>query len=228
MERGTPYTAVVLAGGKAARLGGQAKPQLEVGGRTMLDTVLAAVADAELRIVVGPPQQVPADVRQVRERPPGGGPVAALRAGLAEVSTDVVVLLAGDLPFLTGGLVAELRARLTGDGVLVVDDGGRDQYLIGVWRTAALRAAAADVHGPTSLRRVMGRLDVGRFRPAVQPGTPPPWTDCDTPADLARARAIAEGHLTPPPPPPPPAPPAAPASSPPSLIPRFQAPQGPG
>src|SRR4051812_33809518 len=27
-----PYTAVVLAGGKAARLGGQAKPQLVVGG----------------------------------------------------------------------------------------------------------------------------------------------------------------------------------------------------
>jgi molybdopterin-guanine dinucleotide biosynthesis protein A len=215
VEPGTPYTAVVLAGGKAARLGGQAKPQLEVGGRTMLATVLAAVADAELRIVVGPPQPAPADVRQVRERPPGGGPVAALRAGLAEVSTDVVALLAGDLPFLTGGLVAELRARLTGDGVLVVDDGGRDQYLLGVWRTAALRAAAADVHGPTSLRRVMGPLHVSRYHPPVQPGTPPPWTDCDTPADLARARTAA-GPRTPPPP-------ARPAPSP-SLVPRFQAP----
>ena len=87
-------------------------------------------------------------MRLVREQPPGGGPVAALRAGLAEVPTDVVALLAGDLPFLTGALVAELRARLTGDGVLVVDDGGRDQYLLGVWRTAALRAAAAGVRRP--------------------------------------------------------------------------------
>ena len=42
-----------------------------------------------------------AGVRLVREQPPGGGPVAALRAGLAEVPTDVVALLAGDLPFLT-------------------------------------------------------------------------------------------------------------------------------
>ena len=46
--------------------------------------------------------------------------------------------------------------RLTDDGVLVVDDGGRDQYLLGVWRTAALRTATADVRGPTSLRRVLG------------------------------------------------------------------------
>jgi molybdenum cofactor guanylyltransferase len=190
-----PYTAVVLAGGKAARLGGQPKPQLEVGGRTMLAAVLASVADASRRIVVGPPQPVPPDVVLVRERPPGGGPVAALRAGLPEVSTDVVALLAGDLPFLTGELIAELRNRLTGDGVLVLDDTGRDQLLLGVWRTAALRAAVADATGPTSLRKVFEPLAVRRLRPVVAPGTPPPWTDCDTPAELARARQIAGGTL---------------------------------
>jgi molybdenum cofactor guanylyltransferase len=186
-----PYTAVVLAGGKAARLGGQAKPQLEVGGRTILSAVLAAVADAERRIVVGPRQPAPDDVVQVREQPPGGGPVAALRAGLAEVATDVAALLAGDLPFLTAGLIAELRARLTGDGVLVVDDTGRDQLLLGVWRTDALRAAAGDACGPTSMRKLLAPLAVRRLRPVVAPGTPPPWTDCDTPADLARARQVA-------------------------------------
>ena len=188
-----PYTAVVLAGGKAARLGGQPKPQLEVGGRTMLAAVLDAVADASRRIVVGPPQLAPPDVVLVRERPPGGGPVAALRAGLPEVSTDVVALLAGDLPFLTAELIAELRARLTGDGVLVLDETGRDQLLLGVWRTAALRAAVADATGPTSLRRVFEPLAVRRLRPVVAPGTPPPWTDCDTPAELTRARRLAGG-----------------------------------
>jgi molybdopterin-guanine dinucleotide biosynthesis protein A len=208
-----PYTAVVLAGGRAARLGGQAKPQLQVGGRTMLEAVLAAVADAEQRTVVGPPQPLPPGVHRVREQPPGGGPVAALRAGLAEVTTDVVAVLAGDLPFVTASLVTDLRARLTDDGVLVVDEGGRDQYLLGVWRTAALRAATAGASGPTSLRRVIAPLVITRHRPPVEPGTPPPWTDCDTPADLARARAAAGS-------PPVPAPPAAQ----PSLMPRFQSP----
>ncbi len=191
MDQPPPYSALVLAGGRAARLGGQAKPQLEVGGRTMLAAVLGAVADAERRIVVGPPQPVPAGVVVVREQPPGGGPVAALRAGLPAVDSDVVALLAGDLPFLSPGLVAALRGALTRDGVLVVDDGGRDQYLLGVWRTAALRAAVRVEDGPTSLRRVLAPLAVDRLRPTVPPGTPPPWLDCDTPADLARAREVA-------------------------------------
>jgi molybdopterin-guanine dinucleotide biosynthesis protein A len=114
-----------------------------------------------------------------------------MRAGLAHVPTEVVALLAGDLPFLTAGLVRALRERLTGDGVLVVDDTGRDQLLLGVWRTAALRAAVADVDGPTSVRRVLAPLAVRRLHPEVESGQPPPWTDCDTPADLARARAAA-------------------------------------
>src|SRR3712207_8293135 len=43
--RSPPYAAVVLAGGRAARMGGQAKPQLEVGGRAILERVLGAVPD---------------------------------------------------------------------------------------------------------------------------------------------------------------------------------------
>ncbi|TQN41378.1 molybdopterin-guanine dinucleotide biosynthesis protein A [Blastococcus colisei] len=212
MDHLPPCSAVILAGGRAARLGGQAKPQLLVGGRPILSAVLDAVAAAERRIVVGPPQPVPPDVVLVREQPPGGGPVAAVRAGLAEVLTDVVVVLAGDLPFLTADLVAGLRARLTGEGVLVVDDTGRDQYLLGAWRTDALRAAVSHVQGPTSLRRVLGSIAVRRWRPEAPADAPPPWLDCDTPADLARARAMADGHLAPPRP------------SAPPLLPRFQAP----
>lgn len=159
----------------------------------MLAAVLDAVDDAESRIVVGPAQPVPAGVLIIREEPAGGGPVAALRAGLTAVSTDVVALLAGDLPFLTPTLIAQLRAGLDGDGVLVVDDGGRDQWLLGVWRTGALRSAVSGTSGPTSLRRVLAPLSPRRLRTAVDPGRPPPWLDCDTPADLARARAAAGG-----------------------------------
>ncbi|MGY1712848.1 molybdenum cofactor guanylyltransferase [Geodermatophilus sp. SYSU D01106] len=188
-----PYAAVVLAGGRAARLGGRAKPQLEVGGRPILARVLDAVADADHRVVVGPPQPVPDGVVVVREHPPGGGPVAALRAGLAAVGTDVVAVLAGDLPFVTPAVVCELRGRLTADGVLVVDDAGRDQYLLGVWRTAALRRTVGAAQGPAPVRRVVAALTVTRWRPVPAPGAPAPWTDCDTPADLARAREQAGG-----------------------------------
>ncbi|MEI4272426.1 NTP transferase domain-containing protein [Klenkia sp. LSe6-5] len=191
MDHLPPCAAVVLAGGRGARMGGRDKPQLEVGGRSMLDRVLAAVPDARPRVVVGPPRPVPPDVVVVREDPPGGGPVRALRAGLAAVPTDVVVVLAADLPFLTAELVDELRGRLAGDGVLLVDPQGRDQYLLGVWRTTALRARLAGVDAPTSLRAVLAGLDVHRFRPTAPARGPAGWTDCDTPAELERARAAA-------------------------------------
>ncbi|MCF6507100.1 molybdenum cofactor guanylyltransferase [Blastococcus sp. MG754426] len=188
-----PYAAVVLAGGRAERLGGQAKPQLRVGGRTLLATVLDAVADARPRVVVGPAQEVPDDVLLMREAPPGGGPVAALRAGLEHVHTPTVVVLAADLPFLTAGLVRELRRRVRRDGALVVDDTGRDQFLLGAWRTAALRTAVTDPAGPRALHRVVSALDVDRWSPPVEPGRPGPWLDCDTPEQLAWARAVAGG-----------------------------------
>ena len=189
-----PFAAVVLAGGRAARLGGQAKPQLDVGGRSMLATVLSALDGAAPRVVVGPPQPVPAGVRLVRECPPGGGPVPALAAGLAEVGdAEVVAVLAADLPFVTPALVTALRERLTGDGVLVVDDTGRDQLLLGVWRTAVLRTTVAGARPHSPLRALFAPLAVRRHRPTPTAGMPAPWTDCDTPAELARARELAGG-----------------------------------
>ncbi|MEV0153485.1 NTP transferase domain-containing protein [Micromonospora sp. NPDC050686] len=108
------YAAVVLAGGAARRMGGVDKPARPVGGRPMRDRVLDAVVDAVPRILVGPPGPVPPDVRVTREEPPGGGPVAALAAGLALLppTTATVALLAADLPLLTRDAVGELRRRL--------------------------------------------------------------------------------------------------------------------
>jgi molybdopterin-guanine dinucleotide biosynthesis protein A len=191
-----PFAAVVLAGGRAARLGGRPKPQLDVGGRTMLDSVLTALRGAAPCVVVGPPQPVPAGVLLVREQPPGGGPVPALAAGLAAAGdAEVVAVLAADLPFVTVDLVTALRERLTGDGVLVVDDTGRDQLLLGVWRTAVLRAATGGARPHAPLRGVLAPLAVRRHRPVVAPGEPAPWTDCDTPAELTRARAAAAARV---------------------------------
>lgn len=182
---------MVLAGGAARRLGGQAKPELLLGGRRLLDLVLDAVPDADPRIVVGPPMSVPAGVRLVREEPPGGGPVAGLAAGLTNLPADtqVVAVLAADLPFLTRPVIAALLAAAA-DGAVLVDDSGRDQLLIGVWRVAALHMAVAGMPSVAgaSLRRLAARLDVTRVSWDVPAGTPPPWWDCDSADELRQAR----------------------------------------
>ncbi|BCL14808.1 molybdenum cofactor guanylyltransferase [Micromonospora sagamiensis] len=193
------YAAVVLTGGAARRLGGIDKPGLAVGGRPMRDRVLAAVADAAPRIVVGPDTiPVPGDVRLTREEPAGGGPVAAVAAGLALLlpGTTTVALLAGDLPLLTATAVGELRRALaadaTVDGICHVDADGRRQFLCGIWRAAPLRAAVdrltADRGGTltgASVRALLTGLTVAELRWSGD--GPPPWFDCDTDDDVRRA-----------------------------------------
>lgn len=186
----TPYAAVVLSGGSGRRLAGRSKPALVLGGRTLLDRVLAAVPDATPRVVVGP--DAPPGVLLTREDPPGGGPVAALAVGLRLVPEAIawVVVLAADLPFVTSRVITALRSAAVGaQGALLVDDGGRDQLLLGVWATRPLRAALSAVAEPAGARlhRSVAGLDAVRVPWEVRPGDPPPWWDCDDAEDLRQA-----------------------------------------
>lgn len=185
-----PFAAIVLAGGRATRLGGVHKPGLIVGDRTLLDRVLAAVADAEEKVVVGPPQPVPQGTVLTREDPPGGGPVAALAAGLAKIQATYVALLAADLPFLTAEAVGALRAACTSDGAVLVDADGRDQYLAGVWRAASLREALTNFGDPTggAMRKLVAGLRITRVTLPGESDAPAPWFDCDDPQDLDEAK----------------------------------------
>ncbi|WP_245691295.1 molybdenum cofactor guanylyltransferase [Sinosporangium album] len=191
-ERAPVYDAVVLAGGGAARLSGRDKPGLEVGGLALVRRVASAVADARRVVVVGPEREGLPGAVFVREDPPGGGPVPALRAGLAEVSAPWTALLAGDLPFLEPRHVHALLAA-SGDahGAVLVDGEGREQWLVGLWRVEPLRRALASYTG-RSLHGLLGPLQPVRLAAPPAPGLPEPWFDCDTMDDLRRARDLAE------------------------------------
>jgi len=192
-----PYDAVVLAGGAARRLGGADKPGVRVGGRALLDRVLAACAGARTTVVVAAPRPTVRPVRWAREEPPGAGPVAALAAGLRHTTAEHAVVLSADLPFLRPATLRRLLAALheTGaDGALLTDADGRDQPLVAAYRIAALRrelaalAAAHDGLTGLPLRRLTGALRLTRV--------PDPHAsfDCDTWDDIANARARIREH----------------------------------
>lgn len=192
-----PYDAVVLAGGAARRLGGADKPAVRVGGRALLDRVLTACAGAATTVVVAGARPTARPVRWAREEPSGGGPVAALAAGLRLTTAAYTVVLSADLPFLEAATLKRLLAALrdTGaDGALLTDAEGRDQPLVAAYRTAALRrelAALAAGHGGLTglpLRRLTGALELTRV--------PDPLAsfDCDTWDDIADARARIREH----------------------------------
>jgi molybdopterin-guanine dinucleotide biosynthesis protein A len=181
------FDAVLLAGGRARRFGGD-KPAAPVGGRTLLEWAADAAAGASRLIVVGPRRDVLPGAVVVREDPPGAGPVPALRAGLARADAPWLVLLAADLPFLrpahVAGLLDAARDRA---GAVLVDGDGREQWLAGCWRTATLRAALDDYAG-SSLRGLLGPLEPVLV--TVPDGDRPAWYDCDTRADLAAAERL--------------------------------------
>ncbi|WP_435737314.1 NTP transferase domain-containing protein [Cellulosimicrobium sp. PMB13] len=85
------FDALVLAGGRATRLG-TPKPGLVVAGRPLLEHALAATSGARVTVVVGPDELTdatdgPARYLLTREDPPFGGPVAGIAAGLAALRT---------------------------------------------------------------------------------------------------------------------------------------------
>lgn len=134
------FDAIVLAGRSSRRLDGADKALVEIGGQRLLDLVLAATEGAQQVIIVGPERSVAGDVTWVEEDPPGGGPVAALAAGLPLVSAEWLLVLATDLPAIADAVPELLTAAADGD-VAVLETNGRRNHLAAVWRTAALRDA---------------------------------------------------------------------------------------
>ncbi|MBF6327089.1 NTP transferase domain-containing protein [Nocardia transvalensis] len=190
----TTVDAIVLAGGRATRMGGVDKPAIVVGGQSMLETALTAVAGCVRTVVVGPhrPELAPG-IRQVQEVPAGSGPVAAIAAGLraleeCDFPADLIVVLAADMPFLTAAAVDELIGQATesgADAVFAADDSGRPQYLVGLWRRSALLAGVdrldSLVNQPMKALVPMDTVMVPLEGVA----------DCDTADDIRRARAKA-------------------------------------
>jgi molybdopterin-guanine dinucleotide biosynthesis protein A len=180
---------VVLAGGAARRLGGAPKPALAVGGQPMLTRVLAAVADADPRIVVGPPD-LPLPVRPsdlplpTRPRdgstgyPPGGPPPGGARPA----PVPPPLRTREDPP--GGGPVAAAAAglALVPPGVAFVALLAADLPFLDPPAVAALRAAAgpADVAGAIYVDMAgrpqwlcgVWRADALRDRLAALPGGP--------------------------------------------------------
>jgi molybdopterin-guanine dinucleotide biosynthesis protein A len=190
LTSGAGFDAIILAGGTSRRMGGGDKTALAVGGTPLLDRVLAAVPEAEWVIVVGAERPTRTPVRWTREAPAGAGPAAAVAQGLTLAEAPTVVLLAGDLPFVTRATVARLLARAAPNGAVLADADGIPQWLTGAWPRALLDEALAGDPAGASLRKALAPL-----QPALLTAVAgrPEWFDCDAPDDLARARDLLEG-----------------------------------
>jgi len=136
MSRHCSSSALILAGGKATRLGGIPKHEIVVGRRTIFDRQVAVIAPRVAEILVATAHDI-AGYRCVRDVVPDVGPLAGIAAGLAAMHTDWLLVIAGDMPHLTGEVIDELVDAAAGDGV-GVRVGGLVEPLVSVLHKAVL------------------------------------------------------------------------------------------
>lgn len=192
---------VILAGGRATRMGGGDKGLLEVSGRTLLSRVCDRLQPQVSRLALnanGDPSRFAAfDMPVLSDSIDGHpGPLAGVLAGLdwaAGQGARTIVTAAADTPFFPADLVTALQragAGMKHPLVLAATSDGRRHPTFGLWPVALrddLRAALAD-----GLRKVVMWTDAHGGRVAEFDAVGEPFFNVNTPQDLAHAATFGE------------------------------------
>ena len=136
----TPYprdeiTAVVLAGGKSRRMGGEDKGLVEVAGRPMVAHTIDALRPQTAEVVVNANRNAGAyraitGCRVIADTVGDfAGPLAGMASALESSTTRLLLTAPCDSPLVTGELGPRLHAALIRDGaeIAVAHDGERMQ-----------------------------------------------------------------------------------------------------
>jgi molybdopterin-guanine dinucleotide biosynthesis protein A len=202
--RSTPLPlGLVLAGGLARRMGGGDKTRIRIGGKTILERVLARFKPQCVAVILNangdPARFSDTGLPVVPDTVPGfAGPLAGILAGLDWTAAHApaiadVASVPSDCPFLPGDLVARLSAARDAAGVPLAcaRSGDWRHPVVGLWPVALrqdLRKALVeeDMHKIETWTARHG-IAIGDW-----PATPiDPFFNVNTPADVAEAEGIA-------------------------------------
>lgn len=174
-------TALILAGGKATRLGGVDKRELVVDGRTIFERQREILAG--LPLLVSSRGEI-AGVTVVRDAIVDGGPLAGIAAGLAAVRTTWLLVLAGDMPFVTRAVVERLLAAATEDiDAVGVRVDGRPEPLVCVLRVSVYLPIVQDRLARGALKASRLLEDAPRIT-WLDEADPRPFWNVNAPEDL--------------------------------------------
>lgn len=201
----TGIAGIVLAGGRATRLGGGDKPLRTIAGRPMLALVverLAAQVDAVAISANGDPARFAAyGLPVLADDGAPAGPLAGIVSGMRWARTTGagrLLSVAGDTPFFPTGLAAAFTDAVAGRAVrvAVATSGGRRHPVVALWpvslepHLARFLAEGRSLSVAAFLER-HDTLSVDFPATAIAGQTVDPFFNVNTPEDLARAESIA-------------------------------------
>ncbi len=188
---------VIQAGGRSARLGGRPKALIELGGRPIIERVVAALAPAvdDLLVVTNTPELYAfLELPMVGDVYPDHGSLGGIYSGLEAVSGPAALTVACDMPFLHPDVVKLVASRAHQGDVVIPRVGSRLETMHAVYGKACLphiaeRLIAGQLKIVDFLERVrvveIAEDEVALFR---DPGIV--FMNVNTPDDLERARAL--------------------------------------
>jgi molybdopterin-guanine dinucleotide biosynthesis protein A len=176
---------IVLSGGTSSRFGAD-KSQAILGHQQLIHHILAGIPkEFEIIIVGADPLFTLASYRCVQESPAGGGPVAGIAAALQLCESEIVGVLATDMPF-AGAHMIHLLSAITShdDAIMFVDSKGFKQPLAALYRREALENALSTIGNPhgASMRTLISHLKIHEVQ--MSPEIEMAMIDIDTPHDL--------------------------------------------
>ena len=150
------WTAAILAGGQARRLGGIDKSALVVGTSSILERQVSLLRGLtpHVLIVASDRSRVRAgDIRVVADRIAGAGALGGLYTALIEAPTEQVLVIGCDMPFLDAPFLTYLMERgRDADAAVPRDEHGRHPLC-----ASYARRIAGHLHG----RITSGDLRIG-------------------------------------------------------------------
>jgi len=189
---------VVLAGGLATRMGGGDKALLQIGGMTLLESVIARLSPQVTGLALnanGDPTRFRSFALPVLADSIDGfaGPLAGVLAGLdwaASQGASAIVTVAADTPFFPLDLVSRLETAAVGMAnplALARTPDGR-QPTFGLWPVALRNDLRTALNG--GLRKVVLWTDQHNGREAMFDTSGHPFFNVNTPDDLSQARQM--------------------------------------
>lgn len=192
---------LVLAGGRASRMGGGDKALLEIAGSSILTRLIARLARPATPMAInanGNPARfaafgLPVFADAMEDYP---GPLAGILAGLDWAATlpgcRDLLSVPGDCPFLPKDLAERLEAarQAAGTPLSCAGSGGWTHPVIGLWPIdlrEPLRAALAA--GERKIDRFTGKFGCATAQWPTEPFDP--FFNVNTHEDLQQARQIA-------------------------------------
>ena len=176
---------------------GRDKLLLRVGGETLVERVAGALLGRCDEVILAGGGTAPPPVRSVADYRPGQGPLAGMEAGLAAARFPLVFVAAGDMPFLSAGLVDHLLGVLQHRGALaaVPVEGRRAHPLCAAYSREGLPCMRAALdEGVRAAREFLESLDAVAHVPVAElrsVGDPDLLLmNVNSPDDLAWARSV--------------------------------------